>query len=79
MVLPWLYSIGDNIGLFPVVYADRLKYGTIQGQGDIFKMDVLIYLLVFIISGVHTQEEDIYVISEVVEKYIYGYPWHLPG
>ena len=31
VVLPWLYSIGDNIGLFPVVYADRLKYGTIQG------------------------------------------------
>ena len=22
---PWLYSIGDNIGLFPVVYGDRLR------------------------------------------------------
>ncbi|XP_023335354.1 uncharacterized protein LOC111706677 isoform X2 [Eurytemora carolleeae] len=58
VVLPWIYSIGDNIGLFPVVYVDRLKYGTLQGG--------------------HTVEEDVYVISEVVEKYIYGYPWHLP-
>ena len=22
-VLPWLYSIGDNIGLFPIAFADR--------------------------------------------------------
>ena len=29
MIYPWLYSIGDNIGLFPVVYADRLRLATL--------------------------------------------------
>ena len=38
-----------------------------------------IYLPQFLKLGGHTVEEDVYVISEVVEKYIYGYPWHLPG
>jgi len=55
---PWLYSIGDNIGLFPIVYADRLKYATI--------------------SSAYNPQEDFYILSEVIEKYIYGYPWHLP-
>ena len=55
--LPWLYSIGDNIGLFPVVFADRHQYATMPDKFDPAK--------------------DRYVLSEVVQKYIYGYPWHL--
>jgi len=58
MFLPWLYSIGDNIGLFPIVYADRLKYSTMP--------------------SLFSPEQDSYILSETVEKYIYGYPWHLP-
>ena len=26
VIWPWLLSIGDNIGLFPVVYGDRQRY-----------------------------------------------------
>ena len=51
---PWLLSIGDNIGLFPIVYGDRIRYGTNANISD-----------------------DLYVMSETVEKYILGYPWHL--
>ena len=58
MFLPWLYSIGDNIGLFPIVFADRLRYSTM--------------------ADLYQPEEDMYILSEVVDKYIYGYPWHLP-
>ena len=58
MFLPWLYSIGDNIGLFPIVYGDRHSYATM--------------------SDLYSQEQDLYILSEVVDKYIYGYPWHLP-
>jgi len=58
VILPWLYSIGDNIGLFPIVYADRNKYGSTPGG--------------------HSAEDDLYIVKEVVDKYIYGYPWHLP-
>ena len=28
VIWPWLLSIGDNIGLFPMVFGDRLRYGT---------------------------------------------------
>ena len=28
---PWGYTIGDIIGLFPVAYADRLKYAKTPG------------------------------------------------
>ena len=51
---PWLLSIGDNIGLFPIVYGDRIRYGTNANISD-----------------------DLYIMSETVEKYILGYPWHL--
>ena len=52
---PWLLSIGDNIGLFPIVYGDRIRYGT-QDYSNL---------------------QDLYIMSETVEKYILGYPWHL--
>jgi len=57
-VLPWLYSIGDNIGLFPIAFADRLERATLT---DLWKA-----------------EEDRWIVQQVVERYIYGYPWHLP-
>ena len=53
---PWLLSIGDNIGLFPIVYGDRIRYGTTQNANI---------------------PDDLYIMSETVEKYILGYPWHL--
>ena len=28
VIWPWLLSIGDNIGLFPIVFGDRQRYGT---------------------------------------------------
>ena len=31
-----LYSIGDNIGLFPIVYADRFENG--QDESNIFSL-----------------------------------------
>ena len=52
---PWLLSIGDNIGLFPIVYGDRIRYGTQD----------------------YSKLQDLYIMSETVEKYILGYPWHL--
>ena len=30
-VLPWLYSIGDNIGLFPIAFADRFFFVCFDG------------------------------------------------
>jgi len=57
-VLPWLYSIGDNIGLFPIAYADRLERASL--------------------TDLWNPEEDLWIVREVVERYIYGYPWHLP-
>ena len=29
---PWLLSIGDNIGLFPIVYGDRMRYADENGD-----------------------------------------------
>ena len=31
------------------------------------------------VLGGHSAEDDLYIVKEVVDKYIYGYPWHLPG
>jgi hypothetical protein len=39
-ILPWLYSIGDTIGLFPIVYADRLAYA--QSRGTIYFIIIII-------------------------------------
>jgi hypothetical protein len=34
-------------------------------------------LILLALSGSHPQSDDRYVISEVVEQFIYGYPWRL--
>jgi hypothetical protein len=31
-ISPWGYTIGDIIGLFPVAYADRIKYAKTAGR-----------------------------------------------
>ena len=31
-ISPWGYTIGDIIGLFPVAYADRIKYAKTSGR-----------------------------------------------
>ncbi len=35
-IQPWGYTIGDIIGLFPVAYADRLKYAKIPGTSMLY-------------------------------------------
>jgi hypothetical protein len=35
-IQPWGYTIGDNIGLFPVAYADRLKYAKTPGTSVLY-------------------------------------------
>ena len=37
VIWPWLLSIGDNIGLFPIVFGDRLRYGTFNDSERISK------------------------------------------
>lgn len=56
-LFPWLTSIGDVIGLFPIAYADRLLLAQDESS--------------------FSPNNDLFLIQEVVEKYIYGYPYHL--
>ncbi len=74
-ILPWLYSIGDTIGLFPIVYADRLAYAQSRGTGTIYFIFILqfykddyIYTYWTYCLGNHSAEEDLYIVSEVVDK-----------
>ena len=39
---PWLYSIGDNIGLYPIVYGDRLR---LSSSSSAFSAEADKYLL----------------------------------
>ncbi|XP_059090012.1 uncharacterized protein LOC131885847 [Tigriopus californicus] len=56
-LFPWLTSIGDVIGLFPIAYADRLLLAQDESS--------------------YSTQNDMFLIQEVVDKYIYGYPYHL--
>jgi hypothetical protein len=40
-ILPWLYSIGDTIGLFPIVYADRLAYAQSRGTCTTYFINII--------------------------------------
>lgn len=55
LLRPWFLTVGDRLCLFPVVYADQIRYSA---------------------SG-YDEADNRYVISETVERYLYGFPYHL--
>ena len=60
-VLPWLYSIGDNIGLFPIAFADRFV-------SFLFWWLLIQRLERATLTDLWKSEEDLWVVQQVVER-----------
>ena len=45
IIWPWLLSIGDTIGLFPIVYGDRQRYYANSSAGKSHQIDKDIYVM----------------------------------
>ena len=63
-VLPWLYSIGDNIGLFPIAFADRFV-----SFFCLFWWLLIQRLERATLTDLWKSEEDLWVVQQVVERY----------